>query len=158
VVSGAKGLLLHDSWPWLRDYSLARDNADDPTHAIPHATAHAAAHAAPHAAGATASSHPATSAETHSAACPCRTRRSVQLRCGPVLHLGRSQTAMVLQSSSHLRPADATASPSRSLQLRGWFLELAGGLVSPEEGVVLSGSRQGLPEPRWRLRPFGSHC
>jgi len=46
MVSGEERLLLHDRWPWLRDYSLAREASDCPTHAIPHAAAHAPADAA----------------------------------------------------------------------------------------------------------------
>jgi len=159
VVSGAEGLLLHDGGPGMRDYSFAGDDTDNPTHAIPHATAHTAAHPAAHAAGAASASTPATLASaTHSAACPCRTRRSIQLRCGAVFHLGWGQAAVVLQDPPHLRPADASASPSRPIQLRGWVCELASRLVSPQERVVLSGSRQGLSEPGWRLRPISSHC
>jgi len=88
MVSGAERLLLHDCWTGLRDYCLAADNADNPTHAISYPAAHAASHPAAHAAAAAASSHPATLAATHSAASPRRTCRSIQLRCGPVLHLG----------------------------------------------------------------------
>merc|ERR550532_185623 len=149
MVSGAERLLLHDCWSGLRDYSFATDDSYNPTHAAPHPAAHAAAAAA--------SSHPATLAATHSAASPRRTCRSIQLRCGPVLHLGWGETAMVLQDPPHLRPADTTASPRRPVQLRGWVRELASRLVGPQEGVVLSGSRQRLPEPRWRVRPISPH-
>jgi len=74
VVSGAERLLLHDSWPGLRDDSFATDNPYSPTHAIPYAAAHAASHPAAYAAAAATSSHPATFAATHSAASPCRAR------------------------------------------------------------------------------------
>jgi len=46
--------------------------------------------------------------------------------------------------------ADRASEACRSVQLRRRFRKLAGGLVSSKEGVVLQGSRQGLPEPgRW---------
>merc|ERR1712154_217925 len=76
----------------------------------------------------------------------------IQLRCRTVLHLGWCQAAVVLQDPPRVWPADATAGPSRSLQLRGWVHKLAGGLVSPQEGMVLSGSWQRLPDPRWWMR------
>merc|ERR1719461_462776 len=81
----------------------------------------------------------------------------VQLRCGPVLHLGWGETAVVLQDPPYLRPADATASPARSLQLRGWVRELASRLVCPEEGVVLQGPRKRLSiSGRWVRDIFGA--
>merc|ERR550532_993992 len=85
MVSGAERLLLHDCWSGLRDYSFATDDSYNPTHAIPYP---AAPPPAAHAAAAAASSHPAPLAATHSAASPCRTCRSIQLRRGPVLYLG----------------------------------------------------------------------
>jgi len=46
----------------------------------------------------------------------------------------------------------------RPIQLRRWFRELASRLVSSEEGVVLQGSRQGLPQPgrRWMRAIYGA--
>merc|ERR1719330_112901 len=106
----------------------------------PHAAAHAAAHAAPD----------APAAAAHSAACPRRTCCSLQLRSRAVFRLGPSQAAVVLQDPPHLWPTDATAGPSRPLQLRGWFCQLASGLVCAEKGVVLPGAWQRLPESgRW---------
>merc|ERR1712027_280627 len=48
--------------------------------------------------------------------------------------------------------AHRASGAGRSVQLRRWFRKLAGRLVSAKEGVVLQSPRQGLPEPRRRLR------
>jgi len=143
VVPGAEGLLLHDRGQRLRNNSFAGDHTDSSADSIPNTATHAAAHST------------SDAAPTHFAATtasPSWTRGSLQLRSGPILQLGPSQTAVVLQNPSHLWPTDASTCPSRPLQLPGWLFQLAGWLVCSQEGVVLSGPWQGLPEPGWWLR------
>jgi len=56
-------------------------------------------------------------------------------------------TAADLAASAANRSSEAR----RPIQLRRWFRELAGWMVCPEEGMVLQGSWEGLPQPgrRW---------
>jgi len=147
VVAGAEGLLLSNGWQGLRDHSFASDYADSSANSFPNTATHTSTDAACDAASA-AATHSATAAAPSS-----RTRGSLQLRSRPVFLLGWGQAAVVLQDSPHLWAAHSTASAGRSIQLRGWFRELAGWLECRQEGVVLSGAWQRLPEPgRWLRR------
>jgi len=146
VVAGAEGLLLHDRGSGVRDHGFAAGTTNNSTHTVSHAATNSATYAAPDAASDSAF------AAANSATCTSRTCRSLQLRRRAVFYMGPKQAVLVLSEPSHLWPADATAGSSGSLQLRRWFRELAGRLVCPQEGVVLSGPWQRLPKPRWRMR------
>jgi len=70
-------------------------------------------------------------------------------------------TAAHFRAPSAAHHATCSADPSgeacRPIQLRRWLCELAGGLVSSEEGVVLPGPRKGVPQPgRWVRNIFGA--
>jgi len=153
LVASSERLLLHDCGKRLRDDSSPGDDANSATNALPNAAAYASAYTPANSschAASNAAANSATASTANSAARPSWTCRSVQLRCWTVFCLGGEQAAVVLQFPSHLRAANATASSSRSLQLRRRFRQLAGGLVSAEERMVLSDPRQGLPWSDWR--------
>jgi len=78
VVPSAEGLLLCNSWSWLRDYSSAGASGDSTTHSVPNATAHASPDSTRHTLGASG---------------------SIQLRCGRREHMGTGQERLVLPQS-----------------------------------------------------------
>jgi len=149
LVAGTERLLLHDRRQGLRNHGSSCPACDHPSNAFSN-TATDTATNSPCNAARHAAANSATASTANSAARPSWTCRSVQLRCWTVFCLGGEQAAVVLQFPSHLRAANRTTSSSRSLQLRGWFRQLAGGLVSAEEGMVLQDSWQGLPWSDWR--------
>jgi len=167
VVSGAAGLLLHHKWQGLHHAAYYSSPSDTPYHC--------ATNAFPHTSGATEPATPNPSGATNPSSA---SRRPFQLRhrCG--VHLGTRKEGLVLQSppqglshtdahrtpscdasiacpasdASIACPASVASEASRSIQLRGWFLQLGRRMVGWKEGVVLQGSWEGMPTSSRRLR------
>jgi len=81
---------------------------------------------------------------------------------GTAAHADRTAATPDLRASTaadlHPTSANYASETCRPLQLRRRFRELAGGLVSSEERMVLQGSWQGMPQPGcWWVRAiFGA--